>query len=228
MLTVVLIEPETAGNVGAIGRLMYNFDVKNLVLVRPKCDHLSKECLDRAKHAKSIVQKAVVWSKKGIPKFDYSVATTSQIGSDYHILRSPISPFELGETLKNKKASVGIVFGPEGCGLSNEQVNACDFVVTIPTSKKQPVMNLSHSVAIILYEIFRHGETVSSHIKPIRIEQKQRLTVMLDEALKELPFRTEDKRETQRKLWKHMIGRSFLSSREATALMGFFSRILKK
>jgi glycosyltransferase involved in cell wall biosynthesis len=35
----------------------------------------------------------------------------------------------------------------------------CDLVVSIPTSEKYPAMNISHSCAIILYEIYKkHGE----------------------------------------------------------------------
>jgi TrmH family RNA methyltransferase len=229
MISVVLVESETAGNVGAVARLMLNFGVEKLVLVRPKCDHLSKECLDRAKHAKHLVQKAVVFDKEGLPEFDYSVATTAQLGKDYHILRSPNTPEELGELVKDKKANIALVFGPEGQGLNNEQVSQCDFLVTIPTSKENPVLNLSHSVAILLYEIFRHEkEHVSSHIKPIEKKHKDQIFVMLEEVLQKLPFQIEEKRETQRRMWKHILGRAMLTSREASSLMGFFSRILSK
>lgn len=228
MISVVLVEPETAGNVGAVARLMHNFGVSRLVLVRPRCDHLSKEALDRAKHARHLLEGAVVHSSDGFPDFDYKIATTSQLGKDYHILRSPIKSSQLGELLKDKEGSIGLIFGPEGPGLSNEQIKECDFVVTIPSSHENPVLNLSHAVGILLYEVFRHEEEyVGSHIRPIRQEQKERLEVMLEEVLQELDM--EDfQRETQRRLWKHIIGRSFLSSREAVALMGFLAQVKKR
>jgi tRNA/rRNA methyltransferase len=202
------------------------------VLVRPKCDCLGKEALDRAKHAKSILQKAVVHKGPGMPEFDYLVGTTSQLGKDYHILRTPVTPRQLAGRLaeiSSKSCSIGLVFGPEGQGLSNEQLLECDYLVTIPTSRKNPVMNLSHSVGVILYEIF--AATAEEHIitgfRPITDIEKKRLTGMVEESLDHLPFSMDAKRETQRRLWKHIIGRSMLTKREAYALMGFLAKILK-
>jgi tRNA C32,U32 (ribose-2'-O)-methylase TrmJ len=40
-------------------------------------------------------------------------------------------------------------------------------------------------------------------------------------------FLNEDKKDTQRVVWKKMINKSFLSKREAYALMGFFKKIRK-
>lgn len=231
MISVVLVEPEVAGNVGAIARVMSNFDFANLVLVRPKCNHLSKEALDRAKHSKAILEKAVVFTDSGLPDFGYLVATTSQLGTDYHILRSPVTPKDLACRINeiSSKASIAIVFGPEGQGLSNKDILECDFLVTIPVSKQSPVMNLSHAVAVILYEIFAvvSQEHVISHIRPISLAEKRQLEIMVNNAINHLPLVAESKRETQRRLWKHIIGRSMLSKREAMALMGFLSRILK-
>ena len=48
---------------------------------------------------------------------------------------------------------------------------------------------------------------------------------MLNQTLKKLPFKNAQKRETQKKVWKRMIGKSFLTKREAYALMGFLKKI---
>ena len=60
MISTILIEPETPGNIGAIARSMKNFDLKNLILINPKCGHLDKEALDRATHAKEILKNAII------------------------------------------------------------------------------------------------------------------------------------------------------------------------
>jgi len=224
MITVVLMEPEHPGNIGAIARVMANFGFENLVLVNPKCDPFSDEAFHRSKHAKEILKNAKIVKK--LPKYDTIVATTAQIGNDYNISRSPITPSQLSEIINNKQ-NIGIVFGRESSGLSNEEIQLCDFVVTIPSVPKYPVLNISHSVAVVLYELSKKSDSkkVVDNIRPITEAERKQLYKMLEQTLKKLSFTTEQKRETQRKIWKRMISRSFLSKREAMGLMGFFKKI---
>ncbi|MEK6857062.1 MAG: RNA methyltransferase, partial [Nanoarchaeota archaeon] len=109
-----------------------------------------------------------------------------------------------------------------------DEIEQCDFVVAIPTSKKYPTMNLSHSVAVVLYELSKKllDKNISSHITPISDAEKKQIMKMFEKILAKLPFRTEQKRETQRKVWKRMISKSFLSKREAYALMGLLRKMI--
>jgi tRNA C32,U32 (ribose-2'-O)-methylase TrmJ len=111
--------------------------------------------------------------------------------------------------------------------LNNEEIAACDFTVTIPTSKKYGTMNISHATTIILYEIFLtlQTESIISHINPISGKEKEQLLKILEDKLKKMHFNTEEKRNTQRTVWKKLVGKSFLSKREAYALMGFLKKI---
>ena len=47
------------------------------------------------------------------------------------------------------------MFGPEASGLTNKDISLSNFILTIPTSKKFKSLNLSHSVTVICYEIFK-------------------------------------------------------------------------
>ena len=235
MITVVCLEPETAGNLGAIARAMKNFDAEKLLLINPRCDHLSKEALDRATKAKSILQRAIV--KKDISclsEFDYVIGTTAKIGRDYNVNRVPITPKELAKniTATNIAATkkVALLFGREGAGLNNKEVTACDCIVTIPAAAKYPTMNISHAVAIILYELSstssmpsspKVGETITRAAK----REKDQIMKLLEVVLVNMAFPTEGKRETQRKVWKRLVGKSFLTKREAYALMGFLAKV---
>ena len=59
MLSVVLVEPESSGNVGAVARAMMNFGLEHLVIVNPKCDYLDLDAVSRARHAASILKKGI-------------------------------------------------------------------------------------------------------------------------------------------------------------------------
>lgn len=218
MISIILVEPKNSGNLGAVARAMANFGYSKLILVNPKCNHLSQTARNRAKWAQDVLKKAKVVKK--IPKMDTLVATTARIGTDYNIPRSPITPKQLSSVCKGK---IGILFGRESSGLTNEEILKADFVVTIPSFKKYPVINLSHSVSIILYELSKEDHT--SHILLASKADKDQLMKMLNSVLKKMDFKTKEKKNTQIKVWKRMIGKSFLTKREAYALMGFFKKL---
>jgi len=248
MLSIILVEPENPGNVGAVCRVMKNFGFEKLVILGQGFDLNSEELRNRAKWANDLVDKIKAYKncdkriiKKIRKDYDYLIATTAKIGRDYNILRSPISPEQLAERLseinlkkgrKNRNSSetsIGILIGRESSGLTNEEIRLCDFTVSIPTSKKYGTMNMSHATAIILYEIFKafKKESIITHINPISQREKEQLMKLLDDTMKKMSFLNDDKKETQRIVWKKMLSKSFLSRREAYALMGFLKKIQK-
>jgi TrmH family RNA methyltransferase len=204
---------------------MKNFGCSDLVLVNPACDHLDKDARARAMHAKDVLRDAVV--VESWPRVDYLVGTTAMLGGDYNLKRSPVSPDELGARLARVDGDVGLVFGPEDCGLTNEQVKRCDFVVAVPTHPSYPTMNLSHAATVVLYEVFKHSDEagIGDNIEPIGTKEKEVLLELIDTVLETLPFQTDDKRETQKLLWRRIVGKSMLTNRESQALMGLFRNV---
>ncbi|MBW3015105.1 RNA methyltransferase [Candidatus Woesearchaeota archaeon] len=227
-ISVVLIEPEHPGNLGAIARIMKNFDFTNLVLINPKCSPEDIEAVKRAKHAKYLLKKAKVKDFSYLDKFDYLIATTSKLGTDYNIPRSPITPEKLATQLRSKNAKVALLFGREGIGLTNDEILQCDYTISIPSSKKYPALNLSHSVAIILYELYKQsGERkITKGFITATKKEKDQMLKLLNQVLDNLNFTTKDKKQTQRIVWKRIFGKSMLTKREAYAVMGFFKKLL--
>ena len=220
MIHVILVEPENEGNVGAIARAMANFDLKNLILVNPKCKYLSQEARNRAKHAQEVLKKAKVLKK--IPKMDCLIATTAIAGERYNP-RSPLTPKQLAKIIpKNKK--IGLLIGPESSGLSIKQILDADFAVTIPASKNYPTLNISHACAILFYELFKKGKTIN---EPASLKDKEVLLDYANKVLNKMEFSTKEKKETQKIVWKRLVGKSFLTKREAFALIGFLKKIKK-
>lgn len=245
MLHIILIEPEQPGNIGAIARAMKNFELKNLVLINPKCNHLDTEARNRAKHAQDILKKAKIVkfvkqkNKKNIKtflkKYHTKIATTSQLGTDYNIPRSPITPEQLAEIiekrkLKTTKQKIALVFGREGIGLTNQEILECDFIVNIPATKKYPTLNIAQSAVILFYELFKQKgkKQIEEKYKLASVKDKQQIEKMLKQILDELSFDTNYKKQTQIKVWKRIFGKSFLTKREAFAVMGLLRKLLKK
>ncbi|MFA6088317.1 MAG: RNA methyltransferase [Candidatus Woesearchaeota archaeon] len=220
-VTIVLIKPQIPGNIGAIARVMGNFAFQNLVIIEPKCDPFDKEALDRAKHAKPILESAKVKDISCLKEFDLVIGTTAKLGNKYNIKRLFVTPKQLKEKLP-KKGKVAILFGNEGEGLSNEEVSLCDFVVYIPTNPEYPTLNLSHSVSVILYELF--------DAKPIHelMDKKQKdfINKLISENLPLLGFTDKMKTENQKRTWNQILSKSSMSKREAFIIMGYFKKSL--
>lgn len=228
---IIAQEFQTPGNCGALARVMNNFDAKKLIMLNPKCDFLGKESMDRATHSKDILKKAEV--AKSLEylriRFDLLIGTTAMVGNDFNIPRNPLSPEQLAGKVKGVKSNIGIIIGREGGGLSNAEVALCDFVVTIPTSKKSPVMNVSHAASVILYELFKKSEDtkISGHIRLAGRKEKDIFMLLANKTLKQL-FESEYKLRVQGILWKKIVGKSFLTRRELFALFGFFKKVSRR
>jgi TrmH family RNA methyltransferase len=230
MITIVLIEPETSGNIGSIARVMANFEFSELLLINPKCE-LNEDSRRFAKNAQKVLQGAKVAGFKALKDFDFLVGTTSKLGRDYNVSRTPLMPDVFAKKisgLKNKR--VGLVLGREGDGLYNHEIDLCDFIVTIPTSKDYDSMNISHALAILLYELKKQelsGEIMKKYT-PMGGKDKEQVLKLLDEGMKNLAFDSEEKKDTQRRVWKRMITKAMLTRREAFALMGFLKKVSKR
>ncbi len=227
---VILVEPIYPGNIGFIARVMKNFGFKNLIVINPKVNLSSKECRIFASHASDILENAIILNSLNecCSKMDFLVGTTSKIGGDYNILRIPVSPRDLAYLLSEVDGDVGIIFGRETYGLSNEELELCDVIVTIPASAEYPVLNVSHAAAIILYELFLilnrpffKGFREASRIeKNILINCFNELVNLIDYPV----FR----KEIAKVIFKHVIGRAFISGREAYTLIGIFKKLIKE
>lgn len=203
---------------------MKNFDVDQLVLLNPRCA-IDAEARKLAKHAEDLLEGTRV--VHALPPFDLLVATTARQGTDYNLPRTALTPRSLGRKLAAARGNVGILFGPEDAGLTNEELKAANVTVTIPSSSTYASLNLAQSVTVILYELFLalHNPP-SSPFTLATNEQQSKMKLLFDEVLETVQFDTPEKKETQRLLWRNITGRSMLTKREAQALLGLLKKLI--
>ncbi len=226
---VVFVEAETPGNVGFLARSMKNFGLEKLILINP-CK-LTKEAYFQASHAQDLVKNSVKF--ESLAKFlekqdvDFVVGTTGMPGGSYRLARIPIKPEKLANNLKIK-GKIAILFGREGNGLSNQEIELCDTIVSIPTHTSYPVMNISHAAAIIFYELFKNiNEFDLEGLEEASLLEKNYLLGEMDEITSKMGL-PPHKIKTSRKAFKNIIGRSFITGREAHTLKGLFRRMRMK
>ncbi len=225
---VVLLEPKHEGNVGAVARCMKNFGFYNLFLIN-SCE-LGEVCYQRAKHAKEVVDNAKKFNsfEEVIREVDFLVGTSGIVNiTDKHHIRNPITPREFLKFSKKLDSTVGLLFGRENYGLYDSELLKCDLLVTIPTNSEYPIMNLSHAVAVLLYELSSADLKfeIKGHRKATDFE-KEKLFEQFKLFLESMDY-PKHKRKNTEILFRRLLGRATPSKWEFYTLMGVFGRASK-
>ncbi|MBN2232209.1 MAG: RNA methyltransferase [Deltaproteobacteria bacterium] len=155
-IAVVLVEPKLDENVGAVARAMKNFAVNRLLLVAPRCDHLTERARRRSCSAEDILESAVCYDTlaEALTLFTFIVGTTSRQGKYV----SPVfSPAEIAGKVHERgpEEPVALLFGREDFGLDREARRACHVLSSVPVNPACGSINLSQSVLLYGYELFR-------------------------------------------------------------------------
>jgi len=122
--------------------------------------------------------------------------------------------------IEDIEGTVSILFGRENWGLNNEEIRQCDIICTIPTSSKYPIINLSHAIGIICYELA--GICRGEYPLATR-EEMDHLYHHINEYL-DLIGHPSFKRIMTMTLIRRILGRSKLTIREASTLHGLLRR----
>jgi len=222
---IVLVEPLYEGNIGFAARVMKNFGFHNMVLVNPP--ELTIEAEARASHAKDVLANAEVLSfDEVIERSEISVATTGGLAKSVsHPIRMPYySPPELREMIKDVNGRVSILFGRENWGLNNDEIAKSNIVCTIPTDEEYPIMNISHAIGVVCYELAhlpRGGYWLASHA------DMEALYDHIGRFLEGIEHPIE-KREATLLLARRVFGRTQLTAREASTFHGILRRAERK
>ncbi len=149
-VSVTLVEPNYPVNVGHAARLVKNFGVKKLYLVKPKVD-ISVAAV-YASHASDVLDRAIVTTfEKVREENELLVATTAvRASKKSNVIRRTVGLDRLHALLSSSRAS-SLVFGRDTTGLTNEEIRMCDVTTTIDTTPAYRALNLGHAVAIVLY-----------------------------------------------------------------------------
>ena len=162
---VVLVEPEHQGNVGAVARSMLNFGFAELRVIAQDGFEVEDEAWARSKHAREVLENSTVHStwEECMQDVSLVIGTSGKRETGSKVtFRHFVLPNELADRLSEVEGKVALVFGREGVGLLTPELQACDFLVTLPTWEGYPVINLSHAVSLLLYEL--HKQLLSEEI----------------------------------------------------------------
>ncbi len=225
---VVLVEPKYEGNIGAVARVMTNFGVADLRLVKPP--KIGAEGRRRAMHGLAVLTAAkryrtLAAATRGM---DLVVGTSGiDTASEKKFLRIALTARELAAKTAGFDGHVALLFGREDYGLWNKELAACDLLATIPASPAYPILNVAQAAAIVLYEIHaaKPAEEAPARRKASGFEKEKLYDAFAD--LLAVTHYPPHKRERTRIMFRRMIGRAEPTTWEYHALMGVVVRAAK-
>jgi tRNA/rRNA methyltransferase len=151
---VILNEPQLAENIGAVARVMANFGLSDLRLVRPRDGWPQERAWASASGAN--------WPLDGARVFDTLTAAIADLRVVLATTARPreamlpvITPREAAGRLAEAQGAgwtAGLLFGGERAGLETADIALCHAIVTIPIDPRFHSLNLAQAVAINAYE----------------------------------------------------------------------------
>jgi len=134
-----------------------------------------------------------------------------------------MTPKELSGVVKSQAGTVGIVFGREGTGLTNAELDQCDATLTIPTSTAYQTLNVSHAAAIVFYEL--HSASAPPSTDEFSTEPVKKTILRFLSQSAALSGMEEDERRLLTRAFRNVLGRSALRHREGNLLAEVMRRI---
>jgi tRNA/rRNA methyltransferase len=226
-ICIVLVEPQTPGNVGMVCRAMKNMGLRNLRLVKGcRTDH--SEARRLAVSARDLLDGAVRFEslEDALADIEISVATTRRIGK---YRQEIMEPAEMVAKLRERMGSsrVALVFGREDNGLSTDELALCRWQATIPTSDEYGSLNLAQAVLLFCYEISR-GVMLSAPIPSREMattSEMEDLYNHMEKTLLEIGFLDAANPKHLMRTLRRILSRAELDSREISVLRGMMSQM---
>lgn len=232
----VLVEPQSAGNVGAAARALKNLGLHSLRLVAPACDPFSREAFALAVDAADVLEAARVY-----PTLDAAlegsqtvVGTSARMGKH----RRPhyrLDAFAPDLARLAEAGSLSVLFGREAHGLSDAELDRCTHLVHFAASPDYPSYNLAQSVLLVAYTLrlgleARAGvpvggptpsdETLADH------DTREAMLAHLEAALRAIGYLHEDTAVPMMRRLRRLFGRAELTAGEAAILRGIARQAL--
>ena len=177
----ILVKPQLGENIGACARSMKNFGFNKLHIVEPKINFPNHKAKATSVGAYDIINKAKVFNnvENAIKSFNLIVSLSARRRD---INKRHISLEEFQKIIKKKiNLNIGLMFGPEASGLSNKDLSISNYILQIPTSTKFKSLNLSHSLTIICYEIFKliNKKKIKRNSSTLQISSKSNISSVI-------------------------------------------------
>lgn len=227
-IDIILTGTLKSGNIGSVARAMSNMGLSSLKLVKPQCT-IDDQAFWMATHGADILRNAKTFPtiRDAIADCSYVFGTTARSRR----WREFLCPEEMSEKVAvlARQNRISIVFGPEDMGLSNDDLELCNQVVSIPTADEAASLNVSHAVMVICYEIFRAVEKKNETHETMELAEGEKVEEMYDhmrKALLEIGYLNPQNPDHVMGKFRRIMTRAGLTSQDVNLIRGVFRQLL--
>jgi TrmH family RNA methyltransferase len=226
-LRVVLVATRNPLNMGAVARAMSNFGATHLRVVHPyeKAFREARSAVGAAAVLREAEDCASV--EEAVADCGLVVGTTA-IGN--REIKHPLRSLDkAGPVLRRRLAKdrVGILFGSEKKGLSNEDLSFCHWLVHIPTRGEHQSMNLGQAAAVCFYELSRGTRSMEEGVQrsAAKMETVERITESMLACLVRSGYVAARSEELAGEKLRRMLRRFALDEADAEVLLGMMRKM---
>ncbi len=243
-MRIVLIGTTHPGNIGAAARAMKTMGLSQLVLVEPrKFPH--EEATARASGADDILQNAKVVDTldkalDGCSLVFGMTARKRRLSSEALTPPEAVKQAIVNSTGENKE-NIAFVFGREHSGLTNEELDRCNYLVHIDTNSEYSSLNLGAAVQVISYEIRKQlvecsevtetkeeREEPEEQIEQATADEMELFYQHLEKVLTDIKFYNPDNpRKLMRRL-RRLYNRAQMDKNEMNIMRGILAAVERK
>ncbi|MCB1883066.1 MAG: RNA methyltransferase [Geminicoccaceae bacterium] len=226
---VILCRPQMGENAGAAARAMLNFGLFDLRLVAPQFGWPNAKAVASSSGAHDILNRMTLHATlpDALHDVHHLLATTARPRGLAKPVFDPRAAALHARALVGQGRRVGLLFGPERTGLTNDELALADGIVSIPVNPLFPSLNLAQAVLLVAYEwATATGATAVQGADPSSAEPatKAEIDGMVGHLLGELEavgyFRSDDRRASLSLTIKAMFERRGLARSEVHLLRG--------
>lgn len=231
-LVVVLHRPQDVVNIAVVVRAMMNFGLRDLRLVAP--EEYDTHRIEGIAHKSGRLLKRVRLFDGLNDALADCVHVAGMSARERAAKRTVQRPRDAAAELlaRADAGTVALVLGPEDRGLTNEELDRCHQVVTIPTAPDHPSLNLAQAFTLMAYELFvRTGEPTLKpprrNAPPATREQLEQLFGDAEAALDAIEFfKTRNPAAVVRTV-RDVVHRTPLDAREAKLLRAMCIEVVR-
>jgi TrmH family RNA methyltransferase len=158
-IVIVLNEPQDRVNIGGTIRAMMNTGLRRLRLVDPA--EWDEYRIEGIAHGSELVRDRTEFFdtlEDAIVDAVEVIGTTARRRAMRHQWEHPREGVrDVLSLAADERGPVCIVFGREDIGLTNEQLDRCDRIWTVPTDPERPSLNLAQAALLVCYELWLEG-----------------------------------------------------------------------
>ncbi len=228
---VVLVGPQGSLNIGSVARAMLNFGLEELRLVNPAASHLNDEARRMAVKAVHILEQARIYPELNMALADCNLAlgTTRRFGK---YRRDFLHPWQAAgqiiDLADHNRAA--LVFGREDHGLSTDELDLCQRLITIPVDDKLPSLNLAQAATVCLYELHKASSADKNKNRPHETAMAsgavlEAMCRHMRQTLLDINFLDPQNPDHITRAFRQIFGRAGLNDREVQIMQGLWSRI---